>query len=70
MHHFADDTNLPFSSKNIGTIEFVVSHELKILVPWLRSNKLSLNECKTKRIVFRPPKTNSLRQPNIKIKNK
>ena len=31
IHHFADDTNLLFPAKNLGTIEFVVNHELKLL---------------------------------------
>ena len=29
VHHFADDTNLLFSSKNLSTIESVVNHEFK-----------------------------------------
>ena len=53
VHHFADDTNLMFASKKLGTIESVVYCELKILVQWLRSNKLSLNESKTELMIFR-----------------
>ena len=35
IHHFADDTNLPFPDKKLGTIESVVNHELKLLSQWL-----------------------------------
>ena len=31
IHHFADNTNLLFPAKKLGTIEFVVNHELKLL---------------------------------------
>ena len=36
-----------FQVKNIGTIEAVMNHELKLLVQCWRSEKLSLNETKT-----------------------
>ena len=69
VHHFADDTNLLFANKNIGTIESNVNYELKILVDWLRSNKLSLNELKTELIMFHPIKKKLPRSPNIKLNN-
>ena len=69
IHHFADDTNMSYAGKNIKTIESVVNYELKILVDWLRSNKLSLNESKTEMIIFRPPKKDLSEMPNIKINN-
>ena len=40
VHHFADDTNLVFSSKKLNTIQTVVNFELKKLVTWLAANKL------------------------------
>ena len=69
VHHFADDTNLLFPSKKIGTIESVMNHELKILVQWLRSNKLSLNEAKTDLIIFRSPRKQLPREPDIRLNN-
>ena len=54
VHNFADDTNILFSSKKLETIKNVLNYELKNLVIWLRCNKLSLNEDKTKLVVFRP----------------
>ena len=47
IHDFENDANLLFPSKKLGTIEFVMNHELKLLVQWLWSNELSLNEAKT-----------------------
>ena len=52
IHHFADDTNLIFANKKLSTIENVMNYELKHLVEWLRTNKLSLNESKTELIFF------------------
>ena len=69
VHHFPDYTNLLFANKNIGTIESNVNYELKILVDWLRSNKLSLNELKTELIMFHPIKKKLPRSPNIKLNN-
>ena len=69
VHHFEDDTNLLFANKNIGAIESNVNYELKILVDWLRSNKLSLNELKTELIMFYPIKKKLPPSPNIKLNN-
>ena len=40
IHHFADDTNLLFPAKKLGTTEYVANHELKLLLQWSQSNKL------------------------------
>ena len=56
MHHFADDTNLLFSSKNPNKIANILNRDLKLLFEWLCANRLSLNVSKTEFIVFRPPK--------------
>ena len=69
IHHFADDTNLLFPAKKLGTTEFVVNHELKLLSQWLRSNKLFLNETKIELIIFRFPRKNLPREPDIRINN-
>ena len=50
IHHFADEINLLFPTKKLGTIEHVVNHELKLLSQWLQSNKLPLNETKAELI--------------------
>ena len=55
VHHFADDTNLLFPAKKRGATESVINHELKILVQWLQSKKLSLKKTKNEFIIFRSP---------------
>ena len=52
IHHFADDTNLLFGNRDLKVIESVMNKELKILVAWLKANKLSLNESKTELLIF------------------
>ena len=52
IHLFADDTNMVFTSKNVSTLETVLNYELKILVDWLKANKLTLNISKTKLLMF------------------
>ena len=58
-----------FPAKELGTLESVINHELKLLVQWLQSNKLSLNETKTELIIFRSPWKHLPREPDIKINN-
>ena len=58
MHHFADDTNLLFSSRYPKQINKILNRDLKLLFDWLCSNRLSLNAVKTEFIVFRPPRKN------------
>ena len=41
-HHFADNTNLLFPAKKLGTNESMVNHELKLLSQWLQSKSLNL----------------------------
>ena len=43
IHHFADDTNLLYSSKSLKDIHNKINFDLKSLVHWLRVNKISLN---------------------------
>ena len=67
VNHFADDTNLLWSSKKLDTIESIINQELKLLVQWLQGNKLSLNETKTEVIVFRSPWKHLPHEPDIRI---
>ena len=74
-HSFADDTNLIFLSKKLGTIgsvinnRSVINNELKHLVQWLRGNKPSLNKTKTELIIFRSPWKQLPREPDIRLNN-
>ena len=43
VHHFADDTNLLCLSNAIKKLNKLVNTDLKHLVNWLNSNKISLN---------------------------
>ena len=56
VHHFADDTNLLYTDKDPHNLQKVMDKELKVLVEWLRANRLSLNVDKTEFIIFRPPR--------------
>ena len=57
MHHFADDTNLLFSTKNPKVMEKILNQEMKYVFGWLCANRLSINVTKTEFIIFKLPKT-------------
>ena len=57
IHHFADDTNLLYSSKSLKDINQKINFELKNIVHWLRANKISLITKKTEIVLFRVQKT-------------
>ena len=46
-----------------------MSSELKLWTDWLRANKLSLNQSKTKIFIFRPPRKLNITGPNFKLNN-
>ena len=58
-----------YSNKNIKTIETVLNYELKLVIQWMKLNKLSLNTKKTHLILFHS-RQNILNKDNIKINNK
>ena len=66
VHHFADDTNLLYGNKN-PVISNVINSDLKLVTDWLRAKKLSLNESKTKLLLFRPINKLNLTLSNIKL---
>lgn len=68
IHHFANDTNLVFSSKKLGNIEFVIN-ELKHLVQWLKDKMLSLNKTTTELIKFGSPWRQLQCEPNTRFKS-
>ena len=69
VHNFADDTNLLFGNKYPSEISCVMNNELKLLTDWFRANKLSLNESKTKVLIFRPHRKLNITVPNVKLNN-
>ena len=46
-----------------------MNNELKLLTDSLKANKISLNESKTKLLVFRPCRKPNITVPNIKLNN-
>ena len=56
VHHFADDTNLVCSDKEPSRLREKMNEDLKQILEWLCSNRLSLNVSKTEFIIFKPPK--------------
>ena len=44
-----------------------MNNELKLLTGWLRADKLSLNESKTKVLIFRPRRKLNITVPKIKL---
>ena len=50
----ADDTNLFLSHKNIDTLFDSMNVELANISTWFKSNRLSLNDDKTKWLLFHP----------------
>ena len=54
MRHFADDTNLPYSNSSLKSINKCINHDLRLIVHWLRANRISLNVNKTEIVLFRP----------------
>ena len=53
VHHFADDTNLIVSDRNLKNLRLKMNEELKSLYEWLCANRLSLNVVKTEFLLFR-----------------
>ena len=44
VNHFADDTNLILTDKSMKSINKHINRDLKLVVQWIRANKLSLNK--------------------------
>ena len=65
--HFADDTNLPYSSKSIKKIIEHINHGLSLVVQWLRSNKISWNAEKTEILIFRSKRKQITKYLNFRI---
>ena len=57
--HFADDTALMLSDRDLNSLKYKANNEFKKVDFWLRINKLSLNYSKTNHIIYnnQPHKT-------------
>ena len=68
--HFADDTNLIFSSKYFDILQTNIQDDLYILTYWLFSNKLTLNIKKTKVMFYNIRNSKSKKKLELKVYNK
>ena len=67
MLMYADDTTLYCNIKDANS-DIILNNELCKLSDWLSSNKLSLNDKKTKYIVFPTPQKRVI-YPTLKLNN-
>ena len=67
MHHFADDTNLLYSSNSLKQISKYVNHGLKLIAHLLRVNRISLNVDKTEIVIFRPKRKEITKNMKFRI---
>ena len=47
IHHFADDTNILYTSNSLKDMNRKVNRDLKSIAEWLKANKIFLNSGKT-----------------------
>ena len=69
---FADDTNLFYSHSNIKILFKNANNELEKNSQWLKANKISLNDGKTKFTLFHKPRDKDnlpCQLTNLKINN-
>ena len=64
---FADDTNVFITGKSVQEISEQMNLELKNILNWLNSNRLSLNVAKTHFILFKSKNRNDDMTPSIHI---
>ena len=67
VHQFADNTNLLVVEKSIKKLNKKVNRDLKLIVEWVRANKLSLNASKTEIIIFKPKSKTITKHLNFQI---
>ena len=69
---FADDTNTIYRSKTYSELNKVINEDLPRISNWFKTNKLALNETKTKFIIFHtrhnsPPSTFQIVLNNVEL---
>ena len=68
IHDFVDDTNfLIYSSNSMKKINRYINHNLKVIVHWLRANRISVSVDKTKIVIFRPKGKDITKKLNFRI---
>jgi hypothetical protein len=66
---YADDTNAFYSNSCLKTLSSTIQNELDKVVQWLNANKLSINESKTKIVIFKCKNKSLDSRITIKINN-
>ena len=67
VHHFADDTNMLLVEKSLKKLNRHINRDLKLVVEWIRANKLSLNTSKTDLIIFKSRNKTITKHLNFRI---
>ena len=67
VHQFADDKNLLLVEKSLKKLNKKVNRDLKLIVEWVRANKLSLNANKTEIIIFKSKNKTITKHLNFRI---
>ena len=67
VHHFADDTNMPLIEKSLKKLNRHINRDLKLVVEWIRANKLSLNTSKTDLVIFKSRNKKITKHLNFRI---
>ena len=65
--HFADDTCLLNIKDSVQQIIKVVNKDLKFIIQWLNTNRISLNVGKTEVVIFRRKKKQLNCDLNLKL---
>ena len=67
MLHFEDETNLLYINKSLKKINKHIDHDLSLIVQWLLSDKISLDEVKTEMVIFSPKRKRITKHLNFQI---
>ena len=67
VHHFADNTNLLLVEKSLKKLNKHMNRDLKLVVEWIRANKLSLNTSKTELVIFKSRNKTITKNLNFRI---
>ena len=67
VHHFADDTNILLIEKSLKNLNKHMNRDLKLVVEWIRANKLSLNTSKTELVIFKSRNKTITKNLNFRI---
>ena len=67
VHHFADCTSLILTDKSVKKINKHVNRDLKLVVEWIRTNRLSLYTNKTELVMFKSKNKIITKRLNFRI---